>query len=505
MFEVTIKSFQMTNTIIINFRGGIISPGDLLCILEAASSANVSLVRFGLRQQLLIDTELYNTSLLTNELSRLKFEYEIDENNFPNIISSYPAEDIFIRNTWLSEGVYKDILGEMDDKLTLKVNICDSNQSFTPMLTGNINWIASSSSEHFWHLIIRFPKTNIIYEWDQLCYTNAIARVTKNIEEIIKNNPLEFIDNPNVHGSKLFSLLHKEDLIVKAAENAVTLPQFNLSYYEGLNRYNNKYWLGIYRRNELFGVAFLKKLCKLCLDTKLGQLCCTSWKTIIVKGIEEIDKAKWNLLLEEFQINMRHAANELNFQVEDNCAEGLSLKKYLVKHLSVHDTRTFGICFGIKIRKKSEVFSSILIRKRYLINLSWLRLFSVYDILNAKDFNPNERTGEIFSKGTLLIFLPRKLQRSVAAFYKYRVGINTTSTVLIKQKSEAPEKQEEEYLYQCKTCFTVYDENIGEPERHIAANTLFENLPLDYCCPLCEAEKNSFEKIKKSALNLQSV
>jgi hypothetical protein len=39
-------------------------------------------------------------------------------------------------------------------------------------------------------------------------------------------------------------------------------------------------------------------------------------------------------LLEKFQINMRHAANELNFQVEDNSVEALNLKQYLVKNLS---------------------------------------------------------------------------------------------------------------------------------------------------------------------------
>jgi hypothetical protein len=51
----------------------------------------------------------------------------------------------------------------------------------------------------------------------------------------------------------------------------------------------------------------------------------------LIKNIQEKNKEDWNLLLEEFQINMRHAANELNFQVEDNCIEGLNLKTFLVK------------------------------------------------------------------------------------------------------------------------------------------------------------------------------
>ena len=473
--------------------------------MVAATKAKVQFVRFGLRQQLLIDIEPYNMELLTTELNKLQIDYAVDEANFPNIISSYPAEEVFIRNTWLSEGVYKDILDEMDFKPTVKINICDSNQSFTPMLTGNINWIASATSEHYWHLIIRFPKTNITYEWDQLCYTNNIAAVTKALEQIIKNNAVKFIDNSNAKGEALFTLLSTENLIIKPAEHTVALPQFNLPYYEGLNRYNNKYWLGIYRRDELFSVIFLKKLCQLCLDTKLGQLCCTSWKSIIVKGIEEKDKAKWNILLEEFQINMRHAANELNFQVEDNCVEGLALKNYLVKNLSVDDTRTFGICFGIKTRKKSEVFSSILIRRRYLINLLGIKLFSVYDILCAKGFNPNERTGEIFSKGNPKIFLSEQLHRSIVAFYNYRSAVNKTATVKIVAKKEGSDKKAIAFLYQCTSCLTVYDESIGEPENNITAGTAFEKLPVAYCCSLCEAEKGSFKKIDKATLQLHTI
>lgn len=492
----------MYQTIIINFPGGIISPGNLYNILVAATKARIQYVRFGLRQQLLIDTTSYNIDIFTDEMDKLGIDYEVDTDNFPNIISSYPAEEIFIRKTWLTEGVYKDILDDIDFKLSIKVNICDSDQSFTPMLTGNINWIASSQSEHYWHLIIRFPKTNVTYEWDQLCYTNHIAQVTKALETTIKNNPTHFVDNALANGEDLFALLDQDNFILKPAENTVSLSSFNLPYYEGLNRYNNKYWLGIYRRDELFSIAFLKKLCQLCLDTKLGQLCCTSWKTIIIKGIDEKDKNLWNALLEEFEINMRHAANELNFQVEDNCNEGLALKSFLVKHLSIDDTRTFGICFGIKTRKKSEVFSSILIQKRHLINLLGIKLFPVYDILCAKDFNPNERTGEIFSRSNPRFLLPEQIRRSIFKFYKYRLNAIKTGNQRQSLQTEEIQKKDAGFLYQCNNCLTVYNERIGEIENDINPGTAFKDLPEDYCCTLCEGEKSNFIKIDQSALQL---
>ncbi len=202
---------------------------------------------------------------------------------------------------------------------------------------------------------------------------------------------------------------------------------------------------------------------------------------------------------------MRHAANELNFQVEDNCVEGLALKNYLVKHLSLEDTRTFGICFGIKTRKKSEVFSSILIRRRYLINFLGIKSFRVYDILCAKDFNPNERTGEIFSKGNQLILLPEQLRRATIKFSNYRRSANESHTPMDVPKHEKQEKAQEIYLYQCPDCFSVYDEREGEAENNIAAGTLFKNLPENYKCSICETAKEKFNKIPKSLLGLQTV
>lgn len=413
----------MVNTVFINFPGGIIAPGDLHNILLAVKKIKIRDVHFGLRQQLLIDMEHYSLEPFTAELDKLELQYEIDEVKHPNICSSYPAANVFIGDSWSSEAIYKKVLDSIDYTPLLKINICDNNQSFTPILTGNINWVASSTIENYWHLIIRFPKTNVIYEWNMLCNTGDIASVTKKIESIILQHPDKFIDTELANGDELFDLFSTTGLNIQSAETAVVLPPFNLPYYEGLNRYNNKYWLGIYRRDELFSVRFLLNLCKLCMLTGIKQFCCTSWKTILIKDIEEKDKEKWNLLLEEFQINMRHAANELNFQVEDNCPEGLDLKTFLVKNLSMDDTRTFGICIGIKTRKKSEVFSSILVRRRYLVDFLGIKLFKVYDILCARDFNPNERTAGIFSRDNPKFVLAEQLRRCVLYHYGHRAKV----------------------------------------------------------------------------------
>lgn len=482
-------------TIKINFRGGIISPGELYTILVAAGKAGVAKVSFGLRQQLLLEVLNDNYAILKKQLDQQGIFFEADRDDRPNIISSYPAEEIFITNTWLSEGVYKDIFDGMDYEPRLKINISDSNQSFTPILTGNINWVASLQSTHFWHLFIRFPKTNVIYEWTEMVYTNDVARMSKHIETMIFDKEDHFFDNPAAQGADLFQLIECENYITKPSDAPAKLPAFNLPYYEGLNRYQDKYWLGIYRRDELYSVSFLKELCQLCLQTKIGQLCSTPWKTIIIKNIEEKDRLYWNNLLAKHQINVRHAANELNFQVEDNCSEGLELKHYLLKDLHDEDIRTFGICIGIKTRRKSEVFSSILVRKRPLLTIAGIGFFHVYDILCANNFNPNERTGKTFSKGNPKFLLSEQLRRAILSYYAH---LQTMQASIARVKEIVPKDSTKiaaaSYVYQCKHCLTIYDEKVGEPENDILPGTAFANLTRDYCCPLCEAPAKDFTK-----------
>jgi rubredoxin len=491
-------------TIKINFPGGIISPGELYNILVAVQKLRITEVSFGLRQQLLIQVDQAFAEALMVELRSLNVHFQAREDECPNIVSSYPAEEIFITPGWLSEGAYKDILDLVDFHPRLKINISNSNQSFTPLLTGNINWVASGEAQHFWHLFIRFPKTNTIYEWKEMVYTNDVARMSMDIEELIFHHRQQFYDNALANGAELFKLVQTKNYITRKADSPARLPPFNLPYYEGLNRYRDKYWLGVYRRDELFPVDFLKEVCQLCLHTRIGQICSTPWKSIIVKNIEEKDRGYWNSLLANHRINVRHAANELNFQVEDNCQEGLELKDYLVKGFHADDMRTFGICVGIKTRRKSEVFSSILVRKRQWIKFAGRSVFSVYDILCAKDFNPNERTGTVFSKGIVKFLLREQLRRAILSFYNHHQTLPASLPKTPGIKKQLPgTKLRHTGLHQCRHCLSVYDENAGEPVKGIAAGTGFDQLPADYHCELCEAPKPDFVKLEPGQLVLQ--
>ena len=48
--------------------------------------------------------------------------------------------------------------------------------------------------------------------------------------------------------------------------------------------------------------------------------------------------------------------------------------------------------------------------------------------------------------------------------------------------------------YVCSVCGYVYDPEKGDPEQGVKPGTRFADLPADWCCPVCGAKKDQFEK-----------
>jgi len=47
--------------------------------------------------------------------------------------------------------------------------------------------------------------------------------------------------------------------------------------------------------------------------------------------------------------------------------------------------------------------------------------------------------------------------------------------------------------YVCQVCGYVYDPEAGDPENGVAPGTPFEDIPNDWTCPVCGADKSQFE------------
>jgi len=59
------------------------------------------------------------------------------------------------------------------------------------------------------------------------------------------------------------------------------------------------------------------------------------------------------------------------------------------------------------------------------------------------------------------------------------------------------ERRNDMSKYQCGPCGYIYDPEIGDPDSGIAPGTAFEDIPDDWCCPVCGVGKDMFEKIEE--------
>ncbi len=65
-----------------------------------------------------------------------------------------------------------------------------------------------------------------------------------------------------------------------------------------------------------------------------------------------------------------------------------------------------------------------------------------------------------------------------------------TAPSYIAEKKETPKMVK----YKCTVCGYVYDPELGDPDGGIKPGTPFEEIPDDWVCPVCGADKSDFEK-----------
>jgi hypothetical protein len=463
----------------VNLPGGIVSVGDLSLILAILEKAGIQNVQFGTRQQLYFSVNDFQMETIEHGFLSAEIDYDTRMEERPNIVSSYVAEDLFTSPNWLREGVYKDILDTFNYTPALKIDLVDESQTLLPFFSGNLNFI-SSSIGNYWHLYIRFPKSNNIYYWSSLIYSEDIASVSEGIENIILDTQSQD-GQTSMDGLRLETLLKARcNFLHQEPEVQLKLPEFQLSYYEGFNKYYDKYWLGIYRRQEEFSVSFLKDLCQACSKSRIGQIYTTPWKSIIIKGLEPDDRKLWNAILDKHLINVCHASNELNWQTEDLCEEGLNLKHDLIRAFNEADLRTYKLCFAIKIKPQSGLSGSVVIRKKQIPSIENQKVS--FDLLHTADFNPNSRQYVTVAEGISRENLVPSLINLCHNYYQQQtLAAGAFSVATFETQNDTPPAIV--YVQQCPHCLSIFDESWGTAS-----------------CSICEAPLAEFTAINKEFL-----
>ncbi len=77
--------------------------------------------------------------------------------------------------------------------------------------------------------------------------------------------------------------------------------------------------------------------------------------------------------------------------------------------------------------------------------------------------------------------------------YYQQVKRGTTPKSAPSYISDKKEEKVKMDKYQCSVCGYIYDPEKGDPDGGIKPGTRFEDIPDDWTCPVCGAEKNQFK------------
>jgi len=468
----------MKNTRLI-VKGGVISPGELREIVNMSLNQGLKSISFGSRQDIIFPEGL--AGIDKEKMEKHHFVYP-DEKSGNNIVSSYVSTDIFTNTPWLTGNKFLYILEQFKEQPKLKVNITDPKQQLVPLFTGHINFVASHH-EDYWFMYIRLPQWDKMEMYPVLIYSWNIAEVYYAIEKIL-------IEEPDT-ADMIFQLVNDSlDTNNRTIDQALQLPFYPFPYYEGMNKLGiDQYWLGLYWRNNLYDLEFLKEMCDLCFDCKIGKICITPWKSFIVKGIPKDRKLDWEKFLGKKGINVRHSLLELNWHLPVATDWALNLKTFLVRTLDQYDVSTYGLTFGIsEYNRDGHYFTSIVVEKNETPKaLESIKIRATYNVLYAKNFDPNTKEYIVLAQDVDKQELPAILIELSKKYFE-----DLGNTVLEVNSPTVKKEVQETDIHQCSECLTLYNSEYGDVTQGIEKGVLFKDLPEEYCCSLCEAPKNNF-------------
>ncbi len=466
-------------------KGGVLSPSELKQVISMAEALGLKSISFGSRQDIVLPF-VEGQEKIVAQFPNIELE-TLPKKKHQNITCSYVASEILSTTQWVGSATYLYILEQFRNKTTLEINITDPKQRLVPLFTGHLNFIASHH-EDYWYLYLKLPTWDKHQRYPVLIYTWDIGKVSAMIEKHCLA-----LDKANLIFETVNQLVDSRNN--RTIDKKLEIPFVMFPYYEGMNRtgVENSYWLGLYWRNNNYYLDFLNALCDLCLQCKIGKICITPWKSIIVKGIPTSFKLKWEKLLGKFGINVRHSLLELNWHLPVADKTALDLKRFIIRNFDQNDISTYGLTFGIS-SPYSKNFTAIVIEENPKPKaVQDFDIRPTYNVLYAKSFDPNTLQYLTYAQDVDKIELPGLLMELSRLFFEQLGEVPTISDLAIEETAVQAISQKE--VYQCMDCLTVYDATYGNEAQGIAATTAFGDLPDDYVCSICDSPKSSFKAI----------
>ena len=169
-------------------------------------------------------------------------------------------------------------------------------------------------------------------------------------------------------------------------------------------------------------------------------------------------------------------------------------KAFSVSLLASSAAMTFIGLFGFKSGRDTDKFA----QTKYKTGQTGVPIITDHSVawLEAKVLQEMDCGTHVIFIGELIDF--DNLADGPALTYDYYSNImkgkSSKNAPTYAPKEEAKPQAAVGVKYTCNICGYTYDPAAGDPEHAIKPGTAFEDLPADWTCPICGADKTQFEK-----------
>ena len=449
-------------------QGGLISTRRLRSLAEASTAQGNGRLYASCRQEFILRgippdraaTLIGNASALATP----------DQKPAPNTVSTAPVAGLQGTRSWLSPGVFEEILGQLNNQGPWALSLSDPTQHYVPVRMGHINFLGLEQKD-LWQLHLA-PQLH-----EQSFSIHGAVR-TKDIP-LAAQRSAEFLSAPNDTGAARRALVEDLRPLLTSA-NPVPAPP--------IPRYiQPPGTIPIPIDSHGICSQFVIELCMWADQSREISVGLTPWRTMLIRTSDLAAQTDLRAIMLKRRVG--EALNpwrRLMLCEDPDTAFAGELSRSLQDLCPVES----GVAIGMEDATIPSPGVQILLRRERKTRWwhgSARERFSIY--CKTPGDNP-------VSSWTCTASRVRQLETPAAVLDAIHAIISPSSRVAPSEthRTEHPAKITAE-SHACAVCGTEYDAAYGDPFAGIGPGTAFSALATNWHCPVCGSEKGHFQPI----------
>jgi flavin reductase (DIM6/NTAB) family NADH-FMN oxidoreductase RutF/rubredoxin len=166
---------------------------------------------------------------------------------------------------------------------------------------------------------------------------------------------------------------------------------------------------------------------------------------------------------------------------------------FTVSILSKETPMDFIGSFGFRSGRDVDKFESVNYKEG--VTGAPIVLDNAVGYIEAKVINSMEVGTHTLFVGEMVEAEPLNDEPMTYAYYQQIKRGAIAKAAPAKPKEEGQKKKDKTGKYICSVCQYIYDPQKGDPDSGVKPGTPFEELPDDWVCPVCGAEKSAFREL----------